>query len=93
MSRHPVSSSALASVGYDAARRILEVEFLHHGIYRYRGVESAIYRALLAAESKGGYFPTRIRDPLPARAARLNRSPAVRLRVVRDPRPGRNRRF
>ncbi|MCF6426815.1 KTSC domain-containing protein [Amycolatopsis tucumanensis] len=41
------------------------MEFLHHGIYRYLGVESAIYRALLAAESKGGYFQARIRDRYP----------------------------
>ncbi len=65
MRRRPVSSSVLASVGYDAARRILEVEFLHHGIYRYVGVESAILRALLAAESKGRYFQARIRDRYP----------------------------
>jgi hypothetical protein len=63
--RRPVSSSALASVGYDTTRRVLEVEFHHHGIYRYLGVESAIYQALLDADSKGRYFQARIRDRYP----------------------------
>ncbi|WP_306992718.1 KTSC domain-containing protein [Amycolatopsis thermophila] len=65
MRRRPVSSTALASVGYDATRRVLEVEFRHHGIYRYLGVESAIHRALLDADSKGQYFQERIRDRYP----------------------------
>ncbi|GAB3588152.1 hypothetical protein GCM10027445_68940 [Amycolatopsis endophytica] len=65
MRRRPVSSSALASVGYDRTRHVLEVEFHHHGIYRYLGVESAIHRALLDAESKGRYFQARIRDRYP----------------------------
>jgi len=38
MKRQPVESSNLASVGYDAARQILEIEFNHGGIYQYYDV-------------------------------------------------------
>lgn len=55
MKRDAVSSSSLASVGYDAARQILEVEFRHGGIYQYLDVPPEVYAALRAADSMGGY--------------------------------------
>jgi KTSC domain len=56
MNRIPVSSSNLASVGYDPGNQSLEVEFLHGGIYRYSGVPSSVYDGLMAADSHGSYF-------------------------------------
>ena len=38
MKRVPVSSSNLASVGYDPELRVLEVEFHNHTVYQYRNV-------------------------------------------------------
>jgi hypothetical protein len=60
--RKPVQSSDLASVGYDARQRILEIEFRSGGIYRYLEVPAAIHDQLLAAESKGRFFAAHIRD-------------------------------
>jgi len=54
--RDTVSSSSLSSVGYDAARRILEVEFRHGGIYQYLDVPPEIYTALREAASLGTYL-------------------------------------
>jgi hypothetical protein len=60
--RTPVQSSDLASVGYDASRRMLEIEFRSGGIYRYLEVPAEIHERLLAAESKGRFFAAHIRD-------------------------------
>lgn len=56
MIRQPVASSDLRTVGYDAARQILEVEFHSGGIYQYFGVPSSVYSGLLQAGSKGRYL-------------------------------------
>jgi hypothetical protein len=56
MNRIPVSSSNLASVGYDPATQTLEIEFLHGAIYQYSGVPSSVYEGLMAADSHGTYF-------------------------------------
>ena len=60
--RKPVESSVLASVGYDAGKRVLEIEFHSGAIYRYLEVPEEIHRRLLAAESKGHFFGANIRD-------------------------------
>ena len=60
--RQPVESSVLAAVGYDAGKRLLEIEFHSGAIYRYLEVPEEIHRRLLAAESKGHFFGASIRD-------------------------------
>lgn len=62
MERQPVESSSLRSVGYDAARQELEIEFHDGTIYLYGNVPAPVYAALLRAESKGGYFNAEIRE-------------------------------
>jgi hypothetical protein len=54
--REQVSSSNLASVGYDPAAQILEIEFHSGGVYQYFGVPTDIYQGLMAASSHGSYF-------------------------------------
>ncbi|MER6396928.1 MULTISPECIES: KTSC domain-containing protein [unclassified Kitasatospora] len=61
MERLAVDSSALRSVGYDAARRVLELEFTGGSVYRYDAVPGRVHRELMAAESHGRYFARRIR--------------------------------
>jgi len=61
MQRTAVSSSNLASVGYDPARRVLEVEFLDGSIYQYFGVPESVYRGLMAASSHGSYLDTHVK--------------------------------
>lgn len=61
MNRTPVSSSNLASVGYDSSIQVLEVEFLHGDIYQYSGVPSSVYAGLMAASSHGSYFDQHVK--------------------------------
>lgn len=61
MNRTPVSSSNLASVGYDAEQQILEVEFLNRSIYQYLNVPSYIYSGLMSASSHGSYLDSHVK--------------------------------
>jgi hypothetical protein len=63
--RQALDSSVLASAGYDAERRILELEFVDGDVYRYWIVPAHVWRELLEAESAGHYFATEIRDRYP----------------------------
>lgn len=56
MQRQPVSSSNIASIGYDQATQILEVEFLNSTVYQYFNVPLPVYEALMAAGSHGTYL-------------------------------------
>jgi hypothetical protein len=56
-----VESSTIASVGYDPAPRLLQLEFRSRTIYHYFSVPAAVHAALLDAPSKGRYFNQTIR--------------------------------
>ena len=56
-----VESATLATIGYDDALGILQLEFRSRAVYSYFGVPRPVYEALLAAPSKGGYFNHAIR--------------------------------
>ena len=60
--RQVVRSSSLRSVGYDAERHLLEIEFSHGGVYRYENVPPSVWLRLKQAPSKGTYFHDHIRD-------------------------------
>ena len=62
MKRQSVESSNLASIGYDAANEILEVEFNHGGVYQYFDVPENVYEELMNADSHGRYFVHNIKD-------------------------------
>lgn len=61
MDRIAVSSSNLASAGYDSESRILEIKFHNGGVYRYTGVPPEEYKGLMGASSHGKYFAANIR--------------------------------
>jgi len=56
MVRARVSSSNLASIGYDPDNRILEVEFRNGGVYQYFDVPERVHSELMSASSHGKYF-------------------------------------
>jgi hypothetical protein len=60
--RHHISSSVLASIGYESSTRTLEAEFKTGKVYWYLGVPESVYLELLHAESHGAYFNMHIRD-------------------------------
>lgn len=62
MERIRVESSVLQEVGYDAARRLLEIQFLSGRVYRYFDVAPDVHQKLMAADSLGSYFNDAIRD-------------------------------
>ena len=61
MKRNYVSSSNLASVGYDVNSNTLEVEFNHGGVYQYYNVPESVYNGLMSASSHGRYFDTHVK--------------------------------
>jgi len=62
-----VLSTTLASVAYDEAQELLQLEFCSRAIYQYFGVPAAVHEALLCAPSKGSYFNQTIRSRFPYR--------------------------
>ncbi|GAB6196688.1 KTSC domain-containing protein [Lysobacter xanthus] len=62
MDRIALDSEALASVGYDAAGRVLEVEFTSGRVYQYFDVPRHEVEQMLRAGSQGAYFSERVRD-------------------------------
>lgn len=61
MQRTSVSSSNVASVGYDPESSTLEIEFNNGAIYQYFDVNENIYNELLNAGSVGGYLASNIK--------------------------------
>lgn len=65
MDRQPVESSQLASVGYDAEKKILEIEFKGGGAYQYFDVPADKHFDLMHAAENGGsigrYFGKEVR--------------------------------
>ncbi|MGH8647489.1 MAG: KTSC domain-containing protein [Gammaproteobacteria bacterium] len=56
-----VESTTLATVAYDEAQELLQLEFCSRAVYLYFGVPAVVHQALLAAPSKGRYFNQSIR--------------------------------
>lgn len=66
MRRKPVSSSSVASVGYDPKSQMLELEFHSGSVYEYREVPPEVFRDLMEAPSKGRFFASEIRGQYPS---------------------------
>ncbi|MCD4751965.1 MAG: KTSC domain-containing protein [Anaerolineaceae bacterium] len=62
MNRNPVVSSNIMSIGYDATRMILEIEFKGGSLYQYSNVPLDVYEGLMAAGSHGRFFATYIKN-------------------------------
>jgi KTSC domain len=56
MKREAVRSRSIKSIGYEHAKKVLEVEFRSGPrVYRYYGVPRRVYNELMTAESKGAF--------------------------------------
>ena len=62
MERLPVSSSNIATVGYDPNTMILEIEFQTGSVYQYKNVPQSVYSELIHSSSCGAYFDSEIRN-------------------------------
>ena len=56
MERQYVSSSNIASIGYDPDNQVLEIEFLSGAVYQYYDVPQSVYDGLMAADSHGKFL-------------------------------------
>jgi uncharacterized protein len=61
MEREAVSSSSVASIGYDPESLTLEVEFVGGDVYQYFDVPDTEYDGLRGADSIGGYLNANIK--------------------------------
>ena len=61
MKRVSVKSTNIISVGYDEKEKLLEVEFVNSGVYKYYNVPKEIYEQALNAPSIGKFIWTSIR--------------------------------
>ena len=61
MERIPVSSTNVASIGYEVETQTLEVEFRSGSVYQYFNVPEFHYEGLLNASSKGRYLNEHIK--------------------------------
>jgi hypothetical protein len=61
MKRVQVSSSNVASVGYDDESRTLEIGFHNGSVYQYFDVPRAVYESLISADSAGSYLHQNIK--------------------------------
>lgn len=66
MDRQPVSSSMIASIGYNPDSETLEVEFLKTGkVYEYYNVPPFMYDRLMEASSIGIFFNAEVKNAYP----------------------------
>jgi len=61
MTRIPVTSSNVDSVGYDTGTQTLEVEFKNGYIYQYFDVPETIYQQMINADSAGKFLINNIK--------------------------------
>lgn len=65
MNMIPVSSSNIASIGYENGT--LYVAFNCGGLYAYSGVPVSIYHGLMSASSHGSYLASHVKGIYPYR--------------------------
>jgi hypothetical protein len=52
----PIESALIKEIGYDSEEKDLYIYFHKGGLFKYSGVENAIWDEFVAATSKGKYF-------------------------------------
>ena len=70
MDRKRVNASTIRSIGYDAGRQTLEVEFTSGSIVEYSGVSPEVYRHFMGAPSPGSFFQDQIEENFPSNRIR-----------------------
>ena len=63
----PVESSMAQSLGYDAERQLLQVEFRSGSVYQYEDIDEETWDALQAAESTGQFYNEEIKGSYKSR--------------------------
>lgn len=70
MDRKRVNASTIRSVGYDAGKQLLEIEFSGGSIVQYSGVSPEVHRRFMSSPSPGSFFQDQIDENFPSRKVR-----------------------
>ena len=70
MERKRVNASTIRSVGYDAGKRLLEIEFTGGSIVQYSGVSPEVHRQFMNAPSPGSFYQDKIDEHYSAKRVR-----------------------
>jgi hypothetical protein len=70
MERKRVNASNVRSVGYDAGKQLLEIEFTSGSIVQYSGVSPEVHRRFMSSPSPGSFFQDQIDENFPFRKLR-----------------------
>ena len=70
MERKRVNASNIRSVGYDAGKQLLEVEFTSGSIIQYSSVSPEVHRRFVNAPSPGSFFQDQIEESFPSNRTR-----------------------
>ena len=70
MERKRVSASNIRSVGYDAGKQMLEIEFSSGSIVQYAGVSPEVHRRFMSSPSPGSFYPDQIEENFSSRRIR-----------------------
>jgi hypothetical protein len=61
MDRKPISSSTIASIGYDTKTLTLEIEFVNGNIYQYFDVPESVHAEFVNSPSHGQFLTAQIK--------------------------------
>jgi len=70
LERKPIRRGGIRSAGYDAAARVLEIEFDGGSVLQFTGVGAEIARRFLASSAPLSYFKDNIEEEFPSRRPR-----------------------
>jgi len=70
MERKRVNASNIRSVGYDASKQVLEIEFSGGSIIQYSGVSPEVHRRFMNSPSPGSFFQDQIEENFPYKRIR-----------------------
>ena len=68
---HPVKSSNIEQVGYDAKEKILIIKFKKGTAYEYSNVPQSVYKNLMGAPSIGKQFIATVKGKFPYKIANI----------------------
>jgi len=70
MERKRVNASTIRSVGYDAEKQLLEIEFSSGSIVQFSGVSPEVHRRFMSSPSPGSFFQDQIDENYPSKRRR-----------------------
>ena len=70
MDRKRINSSTIRSVGYDAGKQVLEIEFTSGSIVQYTGVSGEVHRRFMSSPSPGSFYQDQIDESFPSKKVR-----------------------